>query len=177
MKVSIVDDEKAKNESKKDSERKKWHGKVHTLDDLPPDQFEFGNLFGPPPPDPPEVNVKAGRRLGDGKVVYSASFPNLMDYGVNFGSFDLQLEYIILFIIIVFMVGIYIGKRVSAARHNKQIKQMQLSHAKQLSTIKHALVSRATTSATPPAPMTTLPPQPIYILQPAAAPSGGVGNI
>lgn len=132
MKVSIVDDEKTRREqSREDRRRKKFYGKVHTLDDLPPDELDFASLFGTPAISEPEINIQPGRRVADGKIFYSASFPGFLD-GFEFDNIDFQIEYAIIFILIVFLVGIYIGKTASNRRNTRTINQLRQKHSHQI---------------------------------------------
>lgn len=155
MKVSITDDEKRRMEREKkerDEEtarRRKYHGKVHTLDDLPPEELNFSELFGfPSAPEPPEVNVTAGRRLKDGKTVYNAFFPDMLDLGFDFNNVEIQVEYVLLFILVIFLIGIFIGRRASVARHKKQLQEINEKHTKQLNLIQQHL-SREKTQQQP----------------------------
>lgn len=132
MKISIVDDEKARREQlKEDRRREKLHGKVHTLDDLPRDELDFGSLFGTPAAPEPDINIQAGRRVADGKVLYSASFPGFLD-GFELDNFDFQVEYIIMILLVVFLVGIHIGRKVSNRRNARTITQLRQKHNNQL---------------------------------------------
>lgn len=142
LKVSITDDEKTRKEKQrleKEEEQKRAElvGRVHTLDDLPPDEMDFAQLFGiPPAPEPPEVNVTAGRRLKDGKIVYNATFPNLNDFGLDIGSFNIQLEYVIIFFLVVFLIGVFIGRRAAEGRFNSKIKKLTDTYNKQLENLR-----------------------------------------
>ena len=140
MRVSIVDDEKARQEQiKEDNRRENLHGKVHTLDDLPRDELDFGSFFGSPATPEPEINIQAGRRLMDGKVFYSASFPGFLD-GFELENIDFQIEYAIIFILVVFLVGIYIGKKASNRRNARVITQMRQKHSAQLQSMERNLM-------------------------------------
>lgn len=151
MKVSIVDDENMRKENKKEEERKRdFHGKVHTLDDLPPDESEFYKIFGSSMlPDPPEVNIEAGRRLKDGKVVYSARFPENMFEGLEFNGFSIEVEYVLIAFLLVFLAGIYLGKFTSGIKHRREITQLKTKYQSHINSIQSRPL--------PP------PPQPMYI--------------
>ena len=182
LKVSITDDEKQRREKERiareeEQQRAALRGKVHTLDDLPPDEMDLAQLFGVAPmPDPPEVNVTAGRRLHDGKLVYSASFPNLADFGIDLGSFTFQLEYIIVFVMVVFMIGIFLGRRASAARHRREIKTITKSHMNQLQSIKDQIAIYTTRQHEQTQRQQQQPQQPIYVPVPMGWGAGTGGQ-
>jgi hypothetical protein len=165
MKVSITDDEKNKREQKKEDEHKRrdFYGKVHTLDDLPPDEMDFYKIFGGAPPEElPEVNIQGGRRLRDGKIVYSASFPGMFLDGLDIGSFSLDMEYVLLFIVVVLLVGIFVGKMSSGNKHRREIQQLKKTHMNQLNSIQQNIIASSKSSAQPvyiPVPMPQMAPQ------------------
>lgn len=154
LKVSITDPEKAERENKKEQEvakqkNKKFHNKVHTLDDLPPDEFDFASLLGlPPPPEPSEVNVEAGRRLSDGKVKYSANIPR-MDFAsfglpMDIAGFSVSTEYVLIGLLVLFLIGIWIGRYAARVRHRRELFRVQQAHAVQLGQFQHQLNSMKT---------------------------------
>lgn len=162
LKVSITDDEKTTRDKnkKEELERRELYGKVHTLDDLPPDESEFYKIFGGvPSEEPSDVNIEAGRRLKDGKIFYSAKFPGNIFDGMEIGSFSLELEYIIIFILIVFLVGVFIGKLSSNRKHNRTMQQLKRAHNTQLQSIQRSLLSYQYQQQSTPTPT----PQPVYI--------------
>jgi len=132
MRVSIVDDEKARRDhAREESRRESLHGKVHTLDDLPRDEMDFGSFFSSPATPEPDITIQAGRRLMDGKVLYSASFPGFMD-GFELDNIDFQIELAIIFVLVVFLVGIFIGKKANNRRNARAITQLKQKHTGQL---------------------------------------------
>ena len=114
MRVSITDDDLAEKTKRIDIDKRDDKvARVHTIKDLPPDEmFDF---FGPPQnqdPDVPDLTIKAGRRLGDGKMVYHASIGELFS-----GTFDdlgiFKLEIVFLLALTLFLIGIYIGRKMA----------------------------------------------------------------
>ena len=115
MKVSIIDDHneesttnpsEASKQNNKVRERK-IRNKVHTLDDLPP-MSEFELLFGRQPEqeemDPP-IRVSSGRRLKDGKIIHSATFPGLDEFGFYWSGISFEnICFIGLFLLFVFFI-------------------------------------------------------------------------
>lgn len=171
LKVNITDDDKTKREKQKkeDLRREEMRGKIHTINDLPPDELDLYKLMGlSPPAESSEVNIESGRRLKDGKVIYSAKFPTgtIFD-GFDIGSFTIEFEYIIIFIMGVFLIGISIGKLTSSAQHNREMQKLKTMHLKQIESIEHNLVAmRQNTHASTPiyipipfAPTNALPHQ------------------
>lgn len=173
LKVSIVDDERTRRENatnKDEKEKRQFHGKVHTLDDLPADDLDFYKIFGgAPPEEPAEVNIEAGRRLKDGKIFYSAKFPNNIFEGIDIGAFSLELEYIVIFILVVFLIGVFIGKLASRRNHNKAIQQLKRSHTAQLQSIQQSLLAYQYSHHTPAIQSQPLAQhQPVYVTVPAS---------
>lgn len=128
MRVSITDDEMgARSAAIEKDERDRKVGKVHTIKDLPQDDFDF---FMPnaPTPEVPEITVEPGRRLSDGKVAYHTRFSGFFDT-VDWeflGSFKFELIMIMVFMVFVF--GVYFGRmvsRLSAKVHHQQYTQQQ----------------------------------------------------
>lgn len=114
MRVSITDDDLAEKTKRTDTDKRDDKvARVHTIKDLPPDDmFDF---FGPPhnqESDVPDLTIKAGRRLGDGKIVYHASIGELFS-----GTFDglgiFKVEIIFLLALTLFLIGIYIGRKMA----------------------------------------------------------------
>lgn len=166
LKVSITDPEKAERENKRERElasreTRKFHNKVHTLDDLPPDELDFASLLGlPPPPEPSEINLEAGRRLSDGKVKYSANIPR-MDFAtlglpVDIGGFSISAEYALIGLLVLFLIGLWIGRYASRIKHQRELRKVQQAHAAQLSYFQHQLNSMKTY-------MSHVSAQPVYM--------------
>ena len=136
LKVSITDDDekRLKEEREERARKEEKRKKIHTIDDLPPDEIDYAAMFGfsDAPPDP-DVNISAGRRLGDGKVVYSASMPGLVEsFGIDLGHFNLSFEVILLVLLVIFALGSYFGRRAADARSRRTVAKMQAAHAAQL---------------------------------------------
>jgi hypothetical protein len=121
MRVSITDDDLQERTRAKDrAERERKVERVHTIKDLPPDEFDF---FGQAAlPEAPDIVVEAGRRLSDGRVAYHTRFPSLAgileDLGLGFLG-DFRFELVLLLVAMVFAMGVYLGRllaRASAAR-------------------------------------------------------------
>lgn len=113
MRVSITDDDLAESTRRTDKEaRDRKVGRVHTIKDLPHDDFDF---FMPPTPeiDLPELSITSGRRVGDGKVTYFANFENFFG---EIGAFKTELNWILL--ICIFLLGIYLGRRLARANNS-----------------------------------------------------------
>lgn len=149
LKVSITDPEKAErenNEEKTQAPRARFHGKVHTLDDLPPDELDFASLFGvPPAPEPPEMNFEAGRRLSDGKIKYSASLPPISFAAFGFPAemqgFSIQVEYVLIGVLLVFLLGIWLGRKATQNRFQRELRRVHTNYASQM----HAMHSKINT--------------------------------
>jgi hypothetical protein len=129
MRVSITGDDEGDEDKERKLEGKKEDRKrVHTLDDLPPD--DFGLIFGPPPdvPEPPTLKINTGRRLRDGKIQHMASFPGIFE-SLNLGDF-FSIDLLLMLVFVVFLVGIYIGRRSNQRkmknnRREKKVLQKQ----------------------------------------------------
>lgn len=103
-------DEEAKREKKKEAARRDAvRGKVHTLDDLPKDDFGLFFPSAPPPADIPEMKVETGRRLSDGKISYSVSMPGMFDV-FDIGDGDRLWFFLGLLLLAVLVFGIFIGR-------------------------------------------------------------------
>ena len=114
LRVSIVDDEGAKKENEEEKEtRAKKNKKVYTLDDLPKDDLNLFSFFPEPEPKPSDLSISGGRRLSDGKITYTAGFPSLNDT-LKIGELSLDLDYIVLFLLVVFISGFFIGKIINS---------------------------------------------------------------
>lgn len=171
LKVSITDPEKAKEESKKEEMKEKQqkralHGKVHTLDDLPPDELDFISLFGmPPAPEPPEVSIEAGRRLSDGKIKYNAKLPSFsLSESLGIGSFfdfpgsTIDLETVILGFFVILIIGILIGKWTSRSRHRKEIGAIHKKHSMEIQALQEQVKLLSSNQQKQPMYMMMVPP-------------------
>lgn len=185
LKVSITDPERAKEESKleevKEKQQKKaLHGKVHTLDDLPPDEMDFISLFGiPPAPEPPEVSIEAGRRLSDGKIKYNAKIPSFsLSESLGIGSFfgfpgsSIDLETVILGFFIILIIGILIGKWTSSSRHKKEIGAIHKKHSMEIQALQEQVRLLSTHQQKQPMYMMMVPP----VQTPAAVSTANESN-
>lgn len=95
--------------------------KVHTLDDLPRD--DFGMFFGGPPvmDPPPELRIEEGRRLKDGERFYTASLPGWFEH-VDLGVWMFRIEVLLLLGVALLLLGAYIGRRTLGAVRVQQKK-------------------------------------------------------
>lgn len=116
LRVSITDDEGARKENAKEKEEKfrdPERRRVHTLDDLPPDELDFGALFGFPEKkeDPPsDITVEPSRRLKDGKIVHHATIPGLVE-NIELDTLLFRLEVFILGALLLMGFGLWLGRR------------------------------------------------------------------
>jgi hypothetical protein len=97
-------------QAKAKSERAEKVRKVHTLADLPRDDYDY--FLGGPPllDDTPALTIDEGRRLGDGEKVYTASIPGWFEH-VELGVWVFRVEMLALLAVVVLLVGIYLGRR------------------------------------------------------------------
>ena len=118
MRVSITGDEE---DNKKKSKDETDRNRVHTIRDLPQD--DLFEMFGPPIPETPQVNIEAGRRLHDGKTIYTASLPGWFE-DMQLGGMSFNVELGVLMILIVFLIGLWLGRRGSKrSRKTQQYNQ------------------------------------------------------
>ena len=165
MKVSITSDPLDKIYTDKDKSLKKkaaFHGKVHTINDLPKEDF-LSELFGKEKEkEPPVVEYKtnqnlfnAGRRVRDGAIVYQA--PSVSSAMSWFSSPNFEIFVCISLVIIFF--GILIGKYIGdSAQKTKRRKQAQRVISKPISFIFKEIP--------PPVPPPPPPSQPALIPPP-----------
>lgn len=106
MRVSITDDERSQERERKRrlEERQKKVGRVHTIDDLPPDTLDM--YFSSPvieEPDPPFF-VESGRRLGDGEVMTQARLsPWMSDLVEDLWPVRWELLFLVIFVVLAFV--------------------------------------------------------------------------
>jgi len=126
MRVSITgDDEDGRDDGNTNNKKDDKKG-VHTLNDLPRDEFDF--FVESMVPDKPNVNIEAGRRLKDGKISYHTSIPFLDWFYGDDGTMNGETIMMLLFLA-VFLFGIYIGRR---SFSGSQLKQPFQTHAQPL---------------------------------------------
>ena len=114
MRVSITDDDIAektrRNEREVKDRRDATVGKIHTIKDLPHDDFDFLMMSPLPELAMPEISVEAGRRLSDGKVTYHTNFTNVFgEWSENLFKFEITT----LLALAIFFFGVYLGRRLS----------------------------------------------------------------
>jgi hypothetical protein len=145
MRVSITDDDDAINKKEKEKKNNKPDKKVHTIDDLPVDDFDF--IFGAPPsvPEPPSLNIEAGRRLKDGAIQYSASFPGIFEH-LDVEKF-FNIEFFFIVFLTIFIVGFWLGRKLTSGRQQRRVKTQRETRTHE--------------------PQTRMQPQIIYITQDA----------
>lgn len=144
MRVSITDNERARREHELEARRKKeahqrFHGKVHTLDDLPPDNDFLVALGLAPDPSAQEeiegVRINADRRLKDGKVVYSAAFPSFSEL-LAIPRIALPVEWIAVGLLALLVLGVILGRVASRARAAKQMEALRAEHQRELEALR-----------------------------------------
>jgi len=101
-------------QAKAKRERAEKVSKVHTLDDLPRDNYDFFLGGQPLLDETPELTIDEGRRLGDGERVYTASFPGLFE-NIEVGVWVFRVELLLLLAAVVLLIGIYLGRRTMQA--------------------------------------------------------------
>lgn len=114
MRVSITDDDIAEKSRRCERETKDKRdatvGRIHTIKDLPHDDFDFLMMTPLPELSIPEISVEAGRRLSDGKVTYHTNFTNIFgEWNENLFKFEITT----LLALAIFFFGVYMGRRLS----------------------------------------------------------------
>lgn len=120
------DDEMLERHRKKQTQEKAARAekvrKVHTLDDLPRDDFElfFG---GQPLMDPaPELRIEEGRRLKDGERFYTATLPGWFEH-VDLGVWMFRIEILVVFGLLLLLLGAFIGRKTLGSIRARKIEQ------------------------------------------------------
>lgn len=98
--------------------------KIHTLDDLPNDDFEFFFGGGPPVDPVPELRIEEGRRLKDGERFYTATLPGWFEH-VDLGVWMFRIEVLIVLGLLLVLLGAYIGRKTLGSMRAKKLEQQQ----------------------------------------------------
>jgi hypothetical protein len=123
--------------SDSDSESEDKRKKIHTLADLPrDDDFDWlppSSSVSGPFTEVPEVKVRMGRRLADGKPMYSTSLPVISaTTGVDTGEWMLPLETIFFLVVAFILFAFFLGSRLSRRRAQQVLKSERAKHRSEI---------------------------------------------
>lgn len=115
LRVSITDDglpEKNALASRKERQARDDKVKrVHTIKDLPQDDFFFGTPLIEEEEEEPALSIEPGRRLKDGQVSYHARLSSALREFLLDESGSVKLDIVLLVFMFVFLMGVYLGRR------------------------------------------------------------------